>query len=53
MAPSKVGLVRFALSTHSLPECQRLAALARDARTARDALDAVRSEAHQSLTNML
>ncbi|MFN8081885.1 MAG: phosphoenolpyruvate--protein phosphotransferase [Kineosporiaceae bacterium] len=53
MAPSKVALVRFALSAHSLPECQRLAAIARDARTARDALDVVRSEAHQSLTAML
>ncbi len=53
MAPSKVGIVRFALSLHSLPECQRLASLARDARTARDALDVVRAEARTGLTEIL
>lgn len=37
MAPSKVPMVRLALSRHSLPECQRLAASVREARTAADA----------------
>lgn len=37
MAPSKVPLVRLALSRHTLPECQRLAAGVRAARTAADA----------------
>jgi phosphotransferase system enzyme I (PtsI) len=53
MAPSKVGIVRLALSMHSLPECQRLAALARAARTARDAQDAVRAEADHDLLAVL
>lgn len=53
MAPSKVPLVRLALSWHSYSECQYLAALARDARTARDALDAVRAAARTELTDLL
>ena len=53
MAPAKVPVVRLALSMHSLPECQRLAALARSARTARDALDAVRDEASQEFVSIL
>jgi len=46
MAPSKVAMVRYALSLHSLPDCQWLAAAARGARTAREALDAVRAAVH-------
>ncbi|HNV42690.1 MAG TPA: phosphoenolpyruvate--protein phosphotransferase, partial [Ornithinibacter sp.] len=42
MAPSKVPVVRLALSLHSLPECQGIAAAARAAATAREALEAVR-----------
>lgn len=41
MAPSKVPMVRFSLSLHSFAECQRLAHLARSARTAHDAREAV------------
>ena len=47
MAPSKVPVVRLALSLHSLPECQGLATVAREARTAREALEAVRSRARR------
>lgn len=53
MAPSKVSSVRLALSMHTLPECQRLAAIARDARTAMDALVAVREAANQQLVEIL
>lgn len=53
MAPAKVPVVRLALSMHSYPECQRLAAVARAARTARDALDAVRKEANRELVDIL
>ena len=53
MAPAKVPVVRLALSMHSYPECQRLAAVARAARTARDALDAVREEANRELVDIL
>lgn len=53
MAPSKVPSVRLALSMHTLPECQRLAAIARDARTAMDALTAVREAANQQLVEIL
>ena len=41
MAPSKVSLVRFALSLHELPTCQQMAQAAQHARTAVDARDAV------------
>jgi len=41
MAPSKVPMVRFSLSLHSFAQCQRLAHLARSARTAYDAREAV------------
>lgn len=37
MAPGKVGLVRWTLSRHSLPDCQRIAAAVRQARTAGEA----------------
>ena len=53
MAPAKVPVVRLALSMHSLPECKRLAAVARSARTARDALDAVRDGASQEFVSIL
>lgn len=53
MAPSKVALVRFALSTHSLPDCQRLAAVAREARTATEARAAVAERATAELTSVL
>lgn len=53
MAPSKVPLVRLALSLHTYPECQRLASIARAARTARDALDAVREAANQELVELI
>lgn len=53
MAPAKVPVVRLALSMHTYPECQRLAAVARSARTARDGLDAVREVANQELVGIL
>lgn len=53
MAPSKVPIVRYALSLHTLPECQRLAGLARAARTAQDAHDAVHDAAGAELTALL
>ncbi len=53
MAPSKVPLVRLALSMHSLPQCARLATVAREAATARDALDVVRAEANPEFVAIL
>jgi phosphotransferase system enzyme I (PtsI) len=53
MAPSKVPVVRLALSLHSLPECQGLATVAREAHTAKEALEAVRSRARAELTDLL
>jgi phosphotransferase system enzyme I (PtsI) len=53
MAPSKVPVVRLALSLHSLEECQVIAAAARGARTAVDALTAVREAARLELTDLL
>ncbi|MBK7721904.1 MAG: phosphoenolpyruvate--protein phosphotransferase [Austwickia sp.] len=53
MAPSKVGLVRLALARHTLAQCQELAEAALHARTARDALDAVRSAANPEVTAIL
>jgi phosphotransferase system enzyme I (PtsI) len=53
MAPSKVPVVRLALSLHSVAECQALATAARDARTAVDALHAVREGARSELTDLL
>ena len=53
MAPSRVPLVRLALSLHSMPECQELAGVAREARTAAEALEGVRSRAHPDLTAIL
>ena len=53
MASSKVPIVRLALSRHSLPECQGLANVAREAPTAREALASVRSRARSELTDLL
>ena len=53
MAPSKVPVVRLALSLHSVAECQTIAAAARGARTAVDALTAVREAARTELTDLL
>lgn len=53
MAPSKVPVVRLALSLHSVAECQAIADAARGARTAVDALTAVREAARNELTDLL
>jgi phosphotransferase system enzyme I (PtsI) len=53
MAPSKVPVVRLALSLHSVAECQAIAVAARGARTAVDALTAVREAARTELTDLL
>lgn len=53
MAPSKVPVVRLALSLHSVAECQAIASAARSARTAVDALTAVREAARTELTDLL
>ena len=53
MAPSKVPVVRLALSLHTRADCQQLAAAARGARTAVDALTAVREAARNELIDLL
>ena len=53
MAPGKVPVVRLALAAHTLPECQGLATVAREAATAKEALEAVRSRARSELTDLL
>jgi phosphotransferase system enzyme I (PtsI) len=53
MAPSKVPIVRLALSAHSRADCERLAATARRSRTAHDGYDAVRAAASPALTDVL
>jgi phosphotransferase system enzyme I (PtsI) len=53
MAPSKVPVVRLALSLHSVAECQAIAEAARGSRTAVDALHAVRDAARSELTDLL
>jgi phosphotransferase system enzyme I (PtsI) len=53
MAPSKVPVVRLALSLHTEAECQRLAEVARASRTAVDAMAAVREAASTELTDLL
>ncbi|WP_323095781.1 phosphoenolpyruvate--protein phosphotransferase [Intrasporangium sp. YIM S08009] len=53
MAPSKVPIVRLALSLHTVAECRGLAAAARGARTAYEALQAVRERANDTLTDLL
>jgi phosphotransferase system enzyme I (PtsI) len=53
MAPSKVPVVRFALSVHSVADCRTLASGAREARTAHAALEHVREHANRELTDLL
>ncbi|WP_062389322.1 phosphoenolpyruvate--protein phosphotransferase [Demequina iriomotensis] len=53
MAPTKVPAVRFALSRHSLEECRALAGVAREARSAADAREAVRAAASEELAAIL
>jgi phosphotransferase system enzyme I (PtsI) len=53
MAPSKVGMVRYALSLHTFPECQQLAGIARAARTAVDALTAVHAAVRPELSSLV
>ncbi|MBO1755906.1 phosphoenolpyruvate--protein phosphotransferase [Allobranchiibius sp. CTAmp26] len=53
MAPGKVDLVRYALSLHDLATCERLAAVARAARTASDGHAAVLREVDAALRDVL
>lgn len=53
MAPSKVPMVRLSLSLHTFAQCQRLAHVARGARTAHEAREAVFAAASPSLTALL
>ena len=53
MAPSKVSLVRYALSLHDLATCQQMAHAALAARTAADARDAVLALAQRELSELL
>lgn len=53
MAPSKVPLVRYALSLHTLAECQGLATRALGGITARDAHEAVHAAAHPDLSALI
>lgn len=53
MAPSKVAMVRYALSQHTFAQCQRLAHVARSARTAQEAREAVRDGAAAAVTALL
>ncbi len=53
MAPSKVSLVRYALSLHDLATCQRMAHAALEARTAGDAREAVLALAQRELSELL
>lgn len=53
MAPTKVPMVRLSLSLHTYAQCQRLAHLARSARTAPEAREAVLAAASPALTTLL
>ena len=53
MAPARVALVRYALSRHTFAQCQRLAHLAREARTAADARAAVLAAAAPDVASVL
>jgi phosphotransferase system enzyme I (PtsI) len=53
MAPSKVSIVRLALSLHDLATCHGMATAALDARTATDAREAVVALAHDDLVALL
>ena len=53
MATIKVPLVRFALATHSLPDCQHVAATVREAKIALEARATVAEQAVRRLTSIL
>jgi phosphotransferase system enzyme I (PtsI) len=53
MAPTKVPVVRLALSLHTQLDCHGLAAAARSARTAREAYEAVHAKANAELAALL
>ncbi|GAB3064485.1 phosphoenolpyruvate-utilizing N-terminal domain-containing protein [Intrasporangium mesophilum] len=53
MAPTKVPVVRLALSLHTQLDCQGLAAAARAARTAREAYESVHAKAKAELAALL
>ncbi|WP_296665071.1 phosphoenolpyruvate--protein phosphotransferase [Demequina sp.] len=53
MAPKKVPAVKLALSLHTLDQCRELAEVARGARSATEARDAVRAAANPELTAVL
>lgn len=53
MSVQRVPMVRWALSTHTLQECQQLAELARAADSAEAGLEAVRAAASSELTDLL
>lgn len=53
MAPTKVPMVRLSLSLHTYAQCQRLAHLARSARTAHEAREVVLAAASPTLTALL
>ncbi|WP_435200122.1 phosphoenolpyruvate--protein phosphotransferase [Janibacter sp. GS2] len=53
MAPAKVAMVRWALSQHSLPDCQRIATSVREARTAPQARQMALELASRGLRELL
>lgn len=53
MAPSKVPMVRYSLSQHTFAQCQRLAHVARSARTAYEAREAVLAAVAPSVAAIL
>lgn len=53
MAPSKVPMVRFALSLHSLAQCQGLAATALAGSSPAEAMATVKAQAHPDLAALL
>ena len=53
MAPSKVPMVRFALSLHSFAQCQGLAATALAGSSPAEAMAAVKAQAHPDLAALL
>lgn len=53
MAPTKVPMVRLALSRHTLADCQRLAAAARAAGTAAQAKEAVHGGADPAVADLV
>lgn len=53
MAPSRVPMVRWALSRHALTDCRRIAEVARGARSAEEAREAARGTAAEEVTELL